>query len=114
MKLLDRTLVALALLSLVGFVYAQSAINSGQVVNQWAYTNYPLYGVEVTPTDNTALDAPMTIRADAAGQVTARCVGNGIGSTVITLNLDAGAFFPCQVITVEDTDTDSISIHGFY
>jgi hypothetical protein len=82
--------------------------------DRWTLTNFPLYGAAVTPTDSLALNPPRSIRADADGAVTATCVGQGISGTAITLNLVAGEFFPCQVIEVQDTGTDAITIHGFW
>jgi hypothetical protein len=73
-----------------------------------------LYGVVVTPTDATALTRPMAIRVNADGAVSATCAGDGVSGTALTLTLVAGEFFPCQVIEVNNTGTDEITIHGFY
>lgn len=105
--------LGVATLALVSIAGAQSVQRQG-VVDRWAITNFPLFGVAVTPTDSTALAFPMAIRADADGTVTATCVGDGLSGTAVTLNLVAGEFFPCQVIEVQDTGTDAITIHGFY
>lgn len=108
---MKKAAIALCGLLVAGYLWAQSATNTGQQVTSWTFTNFPLYGVEVTPADATALARPMAIRADADGAVTATCQGS---STAITLNLVAGEFFPCQVRIVADTGTDAITIHGFY
>jgi len=97
-----------------GSLFAQSANNIGAVVPTWTYTQFPLFGVVVTPTDATALARPMSIRVNADGAVNATCVGQGVSGTALTLTLVAGEFFPCQVIEVNDTGTDAITIHGFY
>ncbi len=102
------------MLAVAGFALAQSAVNSGTTLPTWTYTNFPLYGTAVTPTDGAALSQPMSIRADANGAVSATCAGDGVSGTSLTLNLVAGEFFPCQVIEVNDTGTDAITIHGFY
>lgn len=96
------------------YLWAQSASNSGQPVATWSFTNFGLYGAVVTPADGTALDPPRTIRADAAGTVTATCAGNGLAGTAITLELVAGEFFPCQVVELQATGTDANTFHGFY
>lgn len=114
MKNHERLLFMLALLGVVGWSWAQTLNVPVSTVSSWAYTNYPLYGVAITPTDSVALSAPMSIRPDADGAVTATCVGQGLGGTAVTLNMVAGEFFPCQVIEVQDTGTDAITIHGFY
>lgn len=98
----------------VAFAWGQSSRDPGAQQRTWTYTQFPIYGVAVTPADDTPLAFPMAIRVDADGQVTARCYGGGITGTAIVLNLVAGEFFPCQVISVEDTGTDAITIHGFY
>lgn len=104
-----RLLVGAVLLAVAGYVGAQSTTTQ----YAWQVTNFPLYGVAVTPSDDTDLDYAMAIRADADGAVTAACVGSGAANE-ITLNLVAGEFFPCQVIRVYDSGTDAITIHGFY
>ena len=106
--------VAVLIAAFAGYVYAQTAGNTGQTVPSWVYTNFPLYGAVVTPTDATALARPMSIRANTAGAVSATCAGDGVSGTALTLTLVAGEFFPCQVIEVNDTGTDAITIHGFY
>ena len=98
----------------VGYLHAQSASNTGLRVQSWSYTNYPIYGVAITPHDTDELAFPMAIRPDADGAVTAVCSGNDAVAAAITLTLVAGEFFPCQVIIVLDTGTDAITIHGFY
>jgi len=112
-----KTKLFIALLVIVGvagYIHAQTSGNIGQTVPSWTYTNFPLYGAVVTPTDATALARPMSIRANTAGAVNATCVGDGVAGTALTLTLAAGEFFPCQVIEVNDTGTDAITIHGFY
>ena len=107
--------LSFAALALMMFnAFGQSSSNIGTVLPSWTLTGFPLYGVAVTPTDDTALAQPMTIRPDADGAVTATCAGQGLAGTAITLTLVAGEFFPCQVIEVLDTGTDAITIHGFY
>ena len=114
MTKLERGLWVAALAAVLSVVaYAQTASNSGATLPSWTYTQFPLYGVVVTPTDSLAL-RPMAIRADADGAVSATCAGDGLGGTSFTLELVAGEFFPCQVIEVNDTGTDAITIHGFY
>jgi hypothetical protein len=98
-------------LSIAAVAWGQSAINNGTQVNTWTFTNFPIFGDEVTPHDTNFLARPTAIRVDADGEVTAACAGNQVS---IALNLIAGEFFPCQVIRVYDTGTDAITIHGFY
>ncbi len=102
------------LLILVGSLLAGQIGAQGSRTTGMQVTNFPLFGVAVTPSDATVFATPYAIRVDADGAVTARCAGQGAGGQSITLEMVAGEFFPCQVVMVLDTGTDSITIHGFY
>lgn len=93
--------------------YGQKSARQVGVVDEYNITSYPLYGGAVSESDTVDLTQPGFVRADAAGAVTAACVGNGVGNQ-ITLNLVAGEFFPCMVVRVYDTGTDAITMHWFY
>lgn len=100
-------------LAIVATAVASQTVRYTTPVDHYSITGYPYYGAVVTPNDSTDVDPVGYIRADAAGAVTAACMGNGAGNQ-ITLNLDAGDFFPCLVTRVYDTGTDAITIHIFY
>lgn len=82
-------------------------------MTQEVITRFPNYGAVVTPNDTTDLPNPGYIRADEEGQVKVVPVGM-LPADAITLNLAAGAFCPCKVSRVYDTDTDDITLHVFY
>lgn len=113
MAVLAGGLLALASM----YVWAQGTANFLDPVNQFSITGYPYYGALVSPNDSADLSRAGFVRADSAGQVTAECYGNGDAGgdgDEITLNLAAGEFFPCMVVRVFDTNTDSITLHVFY
>lgn len=95
-------------------VLGQSSVqNPGLQVQDYAITNFPLYGSLAAKSDSVNFPTPRALRANAAGDLVVSCWSGSVGNS-ITITLAAGEFVPCQARRLWSTGSDAITVHMFY